>query len=397
LRHLPDFGYGARVLTTSAFGGREEEGVLRAWEPLKAYRWLFNREARDGRAPSTVRTRPGLLRRLGRQCLVPDLQLTWVPFALWRGLRALHRDKYDLLYSSYPPASAHLLGLLLKGHTGLPWVADFRDSWIYDPLDPALSASPYRRACEARLEEAVIRCADAVVVATEAVADHLRQSYPEAASRVRVVTNGFEPAEFTRTAPPPFDGPLRIAHTGSFSISHPQRTPQPLFAALESLLAVDSTWAQRLQLELVGLLSPEEERAAQDLVDAGILQLAGPQERAAALACQQRAHVLLLVDHVRPWPATNVPGKLYEYLAAERPVLALAGEGMVERLVRELDLGVFARADDPVAIRSALESLYARFRQQALGVRLDPRVLRRYHRRELTRELAQIFDGLVGR
>ena len=92
-----------------------------------------------------------------------------------------------------------------------------------------------------------------------------------------------------------------------------------------------------------------------------------------------------------------MPGKLYEYRAAERPVLALAGEGMVERLVRELDLGVFARADDPVAIRSALESLYARFRQQALGVRLDPRVLRRYHRRELTRELAQIFDGLVGR
>jgi glycosyltransferase involved in cell wall biosynthesis len=76
-------------------------------------------------------------------------------------------------------------------------------------------------------------------------------------------------------------------------------------------------------------------------------------------------------------------------------VLALAGTGMVERLVRELDLGIFVPADDPAAIGAALELLHDRFQRGALAARVEPRVLRRYHRRELTRELARIFDGLV--
>ena len=395
MRYLPDFGYGVRALTTSAFGGREEQGVLRAWEPLAAYRWLFNKEARGGRAISTNRTRPGLLRGLGRQCLIPDLQLTWIPFALWRALRAMRREKSDLIYSSFPPASAHLLGMLLKQQTDLPWVADFRDSWIYDPLDPQLQRSPYRWSLETRLEEAVIRRADAVVVATEAVAEHLRRTYPEAIERIHVITNGFEPGDFPSVEPPPANEILRIAHTGSFSTSHPQRTPLPLFAALQDMLAADPIWARRLHFDFVGSLSAEEQLAGQGLVDAGLLHLEGPQERSAALACQRRAHVLLLVDHVRPWPSSNVPGKFYEYLAAERPVLALGGAGMVERMVRELAAGVFAQADDPHAIRKAIEEVYARFRRGQLVVRRDPQVLHRYHRRELTRELARIFDGLV--
>ena len=381
-------------MTTSAFGGASGEDILRAWEPLATYRWLFNRQARAG-APSTARTQPGLLRRIGRQCLVPDLQITWLPAALWQSLRALGDGKCDLIYTSFPPASAHLLGLLLKAYTDLPWVVDFRDSWIYDPLDPVLVANPRRSAFEARLEGAVIRAADAVVVATAAVAAHLRCTYPEAAPHIKVVTNGFEPNDFTRTTPPPPSDPLRIVHTGSFSLSHPQRTPRSLFTALESLLAADADWARRLHLELVGALSLEEEREAQALVAAGVVHLAGAQERSAALAHQQRAHVLLLVDHPRPWPATNVPGKLYEYMAAERPVLALAGTGMVERLMRELNLGIFAPADDSAAIGAALVALYDRFQRGVLAAQVEPRVLRRYHRRELTRALAQIFDGLV--
>ena len=395
MRYLPDFGYSAQVLTTSAFGGREDEGVLRAWEPLAAYRWLFNKEVRGGRAPSTNRTRPGLLRRLGRLCLVPDLQVTWIPFAFWRALRALGRGKTDLIYSSYPPASAHLLGLLLKRQTDLPWVADFRDSWIYDPLDPELQESPYRWALETRLEAAALRSADAIVVATEAVAEHLRLTYPKAAERIYVITNGFEPGDFPRSDPPPVGDPLRIAHTGSFSISHSQRTPQPLFLALKDMLADDPSWAQRLHFDLVGALSEEEQRAAQGLVEAGLLHLEGPQERAEAIAYQQRAHALLLVDHARPWVSSNVPGKFYEYLAAERPVLALGSEGMVQRMVRELQAGVFARADDPVAIRKTIEELYDCFCRGELAVRRDPHFLQPYHRRELTRSLAQVFDHLV--
>ena len=167
-------------------------------------------------------------------------------------------------------------------------------------------------------------------------------------------------------------------------------------AALKVLLKDQKDrFLQRLHFDFVGSLSAEEQLAGQGLVDVGLLHIEGPQERSAALACQRRAHVLLLVDHVRPWLSSNVPGKFYEYLAAERPVLALGGAGMVERMVRELAAGVFAQADDPLEIRKAIEEVYARFQRGQLVVRRDPRVLHRYHRRELTRELARVLDGVV--
>jgi glycosyltransferase involved in cell wall biosynthesis len=406
---LPEFGYRARVLTTAAFGRaapaeREWEAqALRAWEPLALYRWLFNKQVRAGQAASFVRTDPGSLRglraSLRRHVLVPDGQLiTWLPTALLRGLRALRSQPADILYSTYPPASAHLLGLLLKRLTHLPWVADFRDAWTCDPLDPTLEEMPYRRAFEQRLEEAVVQAADAVLATTAVSAAYLCQGYPRAADRIQVIPNGFEPEEFDAVNPAhrPLPGePLRLVHTGSFSASHPRRTPQPLFAALDQLRAADPTWADRLRLVLVGHLSPAEQRAAAELVDAGMVELLGPRERHETLACQAAAHALLLVDHVRPRPASNAPGKLFEYLAARRPILALCGTGAVEHLVRQLRAGYCAPADDPQAISRALADLYERFRAGSLECQVAEEALRPFHRRHLARKLARCFDRLL--
>jgi glycosyltransferase involved in cell wall biosynthesis len=406
LRYLPEFGYQAWVLTTSAFGDAPVAGseapVRRAWEPLALYRWLFNRQVRSGQASSSARTDPGpfsgMVGWLRRYVLIPDGQLFWLPAALVCALRALRTCPAEILYSTYPPASSHLLGILLKKITGLPWVADFRDAWTCDPLDPALVEIPCRRALERRLEQAVIRAADAAIAATELSAAYLRQAYPAAAPKIQVITNGFDPEDFRGVATeiaPPLRDPLRIVHTGSFSRSHPQRTPRPLFAALASLLDEDPAWARRLRLTLVGRLSPAEQEAAVGLVRAGIVELTGPQERGTALAFQAQAHVLLLVDHPRPWPATNVPGKFYEYLAMQRPILALSGPGMVARLLDELGAGYRAPVDDPPAIRRTLVDLYAGFHAGRLHGRIETAALRPFHRRALTHQLALCFDRVL--
>jgi glycosyltransferase involved in cell wall biosynthesis len=400
------------VLTTSAFGeyavgehavdDSSSTQVLRAWEPLGLYRRLFNRKVRAGGAASFVRTEPGalggLLRTLRRFALIPDGQLTWLPAALRCALSSLRDRPAHLLYSTSPPASAHLLGLWLKRRTNLPWVADFRDAWTYDPLDPALEEMPYRLALERRLEEAVVEAADVSIAATDISAEYLRRTYPAAADKIHVITNGFDPDDFgdIDTSARPLAGePLTLVHTGSFSASHPQRTPLPLFAALTELLRLDPTWAGRLRLVLVGHLSPEERDAATPLVDRGIVELAGPQERPQALAFQTRAHILLLVDHPRPWPASNVPGKFYEYLAMQRPILALTGPGMVARLIEQLQVGYCAPPDDSQAICSSLQDLYARFVAGRLHARIDDASIHPFHRRQLTGQLAHCFDHLL--
>jgi len=395
LRHLPALGYRCQVLTTSAFGGDDE--VLRAWEPLSLYRWLFNREARGGRAHSAVRTRSGYLSRLGRAFMVPDVQISWLPAALWLALRRLKGEKADLIYSTFPPASAHVLGLLLQRLTGLPWVADFRDSWIYDPLDTYLEQDGWRKRLEVRLEKAVVSSADAIITASEEAAEHLRLTHATCVGKIRVVPNGFEADEMPAPQRPIAAGPLRIVHTGSFSFSHPRRTPEPLFAALQMLADEGSDWSDQLQVVLVGGLSDGERAAAAALVESGLLRLEGVCAREEALAFQQSAHVLLLVDHVRPWSSTNVPGKFYEYLAMHRPVLSLGGSGSVERLVAELRAGVHVRGDDASAICACLKELCARHRSGALSEQVAAVDLRRFHRSELTRQLANCFDEVVKR
>ena len=398
LHYLPEFGYRAKVLTTSAFGGVQEDHVLRAWEPLKLYRRLFNEMGQCGQVPSFLRTDPGIFRgvvkSLRRRVLIPDGQVTWLPLALMSAFRALRRDPHHLLYSTFPPASAHLLGWMLKRLSGLPWVADFRDSWVYDPLDPVLGQG-YRRTLEQGLEGAVVRGADAVVTTTDVTAAYLSQTYPEAAGAIEVIPNGFEPYDVGTAKSLPKQDPLIIVHTGSFSYSHPRRTPHPMLEALQGLLDENPIWARRLRLILVGNLSPSERQAATPLEQAGIVQIKGPHGHTDVSELQKRAHVLLLVDHVRDWSSSNVPTKFYEYLGAGRPILALSGPGMVERMVKKFKAGFHAAGDDALAIRGILVEIYGRFRQDALKVRVKQKDLRHFHRRELTRKLAQCFDRVL--
>ena len=207
MRYLPDFGYRARILTTSAFGRTEREGggVLRAWEPLACYRWLLNGAVRRNKNTAAARRSDpgpasGLVRLLRRWVMSPDGQGTWLPAAAAVGLQHLRSDPAQVIYSTSPPASAHLLGMLLKSLTGLPWVADFRDSWVSAPLDPAVFDVPGRRRLERRMERAVVTAADAVVTATEISAGLLCEFHPEVAQKIRVITNGFDPNEESASA-----------------------------------------------------------------------------------------------------------------------------------------------------------------------------------------------------
>ena len=110
----------------------------------------------DGILDSKIRTSRGIFSRIFRKVLIPDAQIFWIPTAFIRGWYYIKKNQCDIVYSSFPPASAHLVALFLHYFTGLPWTADFRDSWIFDPLDSDLQKSGWRRAIEQYLEFKVI-------------------------------------------------------------------------------------------------------------------------------------------------------------------------------------------------------------------------------------------------
>jgi glycosyltransferase involved in cell wall biosynthesis len=389
VRDLPASGYGCRIITTATFGGMEGPEVRRAAELVGLYRLLFNRE--EGREEeevrSRIRTRAGALGRAaawsGRRLLIPDGQIAWVPDACRKALAAAH-GRTEVVYTTSPPHSAHLVGRVVQAATGLPWVAEFRDTWTYDPLDPELSSRPLRRRVEAAMESMVLRRADRVVGVTTIACQVLRGL--GGGDRVREVTNGFD-GEPNASPPRGRGDRMRLVHAGSFSYSHPCRSPETLLRATERA-------PKEVELVLVGSLSEREKDMVRSVPGA---RATGPLERDLALAWQARADVLVLVDHARSVRASNVPSKCYDYLAAGRPILALTPDGATKDLIEGLGAGLCVPPEDVGAASEALHKLHAAWRDGALSRwTVDPRRLAPFSRRQTARCLAGVFDEVTG-
>jgi len=400
VRYLPDYGYCPWVVTASTYGVDTTPHVVRAREALEGYRFLFNQRQRHLPPSQRTQARTAVwgIGRLAAWCkrhlLVPDAQIGWLPHALWLGMASIRRQRLRLICSTGPPFSSHLLGLGLKALTGLPWVADFRDTWTYDPLDEGLDASPARLGIERRMEAAVVRRADRIVAVTDVACNDFRSRFPSAAQKVRLIPNGFDSGggrSYGALTDAP-DGPFCLVHTGSFSYSHFRRSPQALFCALKTWLLKDVHLPDRLRVFLVGPLSPQETEMAAPLTQRGLVQLVGTLPQAEAIAWQRRAHALLLVDHPRPDAvrASNVPAKCYEYLSAGKPICALVPEGATRTLIQQLGAGLCASPDDPAGIREMLQQFLDGHR---LGTswRVSPKALAPFERRALTGQLARCF------
>lgn len=335
-----------------------------------------------------------------RQGLIPDAQVGWMPHAIWRGLRSVRQRGGRLLFSTSPPASSHLVALALKRMTGLPWVADFRDCWTYDPLDGALARDGLRLQAERALEARVVGEADRVIAVTEVARQDFLKRYPEAARKVVLIPNGFVP----HPAPLPEggmeegergggegrrNGRLRMVYTGTFSRSHAGRSPEALFDALRGM-------SDAPELVLVGALTEAEEGMARDLIERGVVRVVGPVSREEALAYQRSADLLVLVDHPRTVRASNVPSKLYEYAATGRPVLALVPDGAARDLVLLLKAGCAVAPDAPEEVRQAV-ALFAAEKRRAGELRsgVMAAALAPFHWARLTEQLAKVFDEMV--
>jgi glycosyltransferase involved in cell wall biosynthesis len=253
-----------------------------------------------------------------------------------------------VVVTSAPPQSAHLVGLALK-RGGLGWIADFRDGWRYEPHGAEWPAGLQRR-LDAVLEERVVRGADAAVAVTEPIAEDLRRRF---GARVEVITNGFDPEDPVGDGTSAWLDPTRISlvHTGRIEAA--RSSLAPLLAALRLLRAEHPASAEHLEVVLAGPLSADEERLvnAPDLRSS--VRALGQLPRPEVLALQRAADWLLVITEGdrRKSVAT---GKLFEYLAAGRPVLVL-GEGTeAARIAADAGRAVAVSAVDPRAIAECL-------------------------------------------
>lgn len=373
---LADLPSSARVERTAAASGI---GVLRRVRP-----------GQTGGSRRSSRLFGGL-RRAAAWFLVPDTYVGWQPFALRAARTILANDRPDAIVSSGPPETNHLVAMALQRESGLPWLADFRDPWFALHLYPAPTA--WHRARHARLERAVLERADAVIATTAWLGDLLRSRTPRL-RRLQVVRNGFDPADFPphAAALPPSAEPLRLVHTGMLTLT---RSAAGLLQGIQRLQRDDPQLRGQFMVEMVGARESHNDALAAELGLADCVHWRDYVPHHAAIAAMLSADVLVLIKHVEARFRGLIPGKLYEYMGAGRPILALVPDSEAADLVRELGWGEVAPPDDPAAIAAALARLHAHKRAGTLLTGYPRRGRERFERRSQAAQLAALLEQIA--
>jgi glycosyltransferase involved in cell wall biosynthesis len=389
--HLPALGIETHVLAPDdpkwVHRDDELEPPTQAWVHRARYLGPRGRRPADELHGTSGLARLGVQARLfGRRLLVPDENVPWNVTAIPAAIRIARREGIDVVLTTSPPSSVHFVGAAVKRATGARWVADLRDSLV---------AHPHRRAERrlVRIKEQgehgvaalVARYADAIVAAAEAIADEARTLEPR--GPVVTIANGSDFDDFAGLEHHPSER-FRITHTGSF---FGRRDPRPFLTAL-----ADS--GLDIVARFVGDFRPADREWAEGLGLGDRLELIPYVPRRRSLELQRDSEALLLLIPEAGGRGRGVlSGKVFEYLAAERPVLAVVpSEGAAAELVRETGAGVIAAPDDIPAIREALEGLHARWRAGDLDGRpLDHQTRRRLARETRVEELAGLLRSLT--
>ena len=314
-----------------------------------------------------------------RGLLVPDASVLWEATAAPMAVRLVRRHRIEAVITTSPPGSVHLSGLAAKRATGARWVADLRDSLVQH------AHRRHEIRGERSLARLVARHADAVVCVSEAIAGEMQVLAPR--GTVRVIANGCDFDDFDALPYRP-GRRFRITHAGSF---FGRRDPRPFLDALTRTSA-------DVVARFVGDFRERDRQHAERLGLGHRVELVPYLQRPEALALQRDSEALLLLIPEADGRGRGVlSGKVFEYLAAERPILAcVPPDGEAAALLRDTKAGVVVPADDRDAIAAALYELAGRWRAGKLnGTPLTPEWRASLSRRTRAEEYAALLEEVV--
>jgi hypothetical protein len=438
VRYLPEFGWSPEVLTVrrplgekrdhsllgqlpenlpihdapAFYYRRFEKGLLSAASTLKAAirgkkgpgpaETTGDGEAEDHQEARSVESRatvsfPRRIYRMFRDTVeFPDAHAGWIPAAVYKGLRLCRERKFDAIFVSTPPHSSQLVASLLGRLTGIPVVCDLRDPWadlVYFAHRPA------RKRAMRTLERWVFGRASSVVLNTPPMRDMVAASHPEIDPvRFHAIPNGFDSDDFSGATeyagPRPWSSDDLLAmHVGT--VYDPWGSPTELFDALARLRDRTPELIRRLKVVFIGsgnaLRSNKYRRAIEDAGLDGKIELIDFVPHSHCVQLMRSASVLFLVQN-SPHTPTQVASKLYEYLFAGPPVLAITTSLAAVDVVRRTGGGIALPPGDSQAIASAFETLVT---ESGDIPPLDRDAVLSFERRALTRRLAGILDAVA--
>ena len=314
---------------------------------------------------------------------IPDARKYWVNPSVVYLKKYIQENNIETIVTSGPPHSLHLIGLKLKEELGVKWFADFRDPWTTIGYHKSLKLSSYADKKHKQLESKVLTSADTIIVTSKTTKTEFQALTNKP---IEVITNGYD---FENISKQTLDEKFTMAHIGSFLSD---RNPKALWGVLQELVLENEKFAAHFQLKLIGKISQEIlESISEFQLDAYCNNL-GYVSHTEALEHQRKSQVLLLIEIDSEETKSIIPGKLFEYMVSERPIIAIGPDGSdFAEIITSTNTGVFFTYSEKDRLKKTILAYFELFLENKLQV--HPVGLQQYSRKNLTEKLVSILNN----
>ena len=313
---------------------------------------------------------------------IPDARKFWVKPSFNFLSSYIQKNKIDTVITTGPPHSLHLIGLQLKKNQQVNWIADFRDPWTQIGYHKELKLTKRSQKKHEKLELEVLNAADHVITTSFTT----KAEFAEKTQKpVTVITNGYD---YEKVSAVSADEKFTLSHIGSLLSG---RNPENLWKALQELLAENVDFVDDFQLRLVGAVG---EPVLESIRRSGLeehCELPGYVSHSKALRLQRSSQLLLLIEIDSKETRGIIPGKIFEYIVSQRPILAIGPEQAdIEKIIKDTNTGAYFYYSEKEKIKEWILEKYREFKKGELAS--TPIGLQKYSRKNLTKELSQIIS-----
>ncbi len=325
----------------------------------------------------------------------PDEKNSWAPGAFIKGARLLAKEDISIIYVSGYPWSAFLVGTFLSMSGGVPLILDFRDAWTLNPRK--FWDNRFQRFWEC----VALRQASKVIFATNAMREGYSDRYPWIEKeKIVTITNGYDNYDFKhfRLKERAEEKKLLITFTGTFNDNVPpldiDQSPFYFLQGLSRLLK-EKDIAENIRICFVGDFGKNNEVLVKEMGLENVVELKGHVSHDKCLQYQADADLLLLIIYTCEWSKSVLTGKLFEYIGARKPILALVPEGEAKDLIVKEGLGKTVDPGDIEGIKDTILEYYEEWENNKLKLEENNSVFEKYEMKALTKKLVGVMEEAV--
>lgn len=356
------------------------------WEPNNVLS-LFKKEGKQ--SAGFLNPNPSffgsILQKIRANYFIPDARKFWVKPSVKFLKNYLSKNNIDVVITTGPPHSLHLIGLQLKKAIGVKWISDFRDPWTDIDYFHQLPLSKNAKAKHHQQEQEVLLNSDAVLV----VGNTMKENYKKFSKNIHVITNGFD-SNIDEVKETVLDKKFSITHIGMMNAD---RNPLVLWKVLSNLCEENKEFEQDLEIKLIGKVAEKIDESIKKHQLENILKI-NYLPHNEVKKHQQKSQVLLLAINNVPSAKGILTGKIFEYLQAKRPILAIGPEnGDLAEILNLTKAGVVVDFENVGKLKATILKLYADYKKGMLIV--NSKNIEQYHRKKITQQLAIIIKDVV--